>query len=470
MASVTFKDFKKVGNGDAIEMIDYSLEMPGDVQATTDTADFRKNASLVADAWRRGGRASDDTYVPWAGFVDALIKERDAKRNGVARDNASVTTANFINMLEVATSTVVREQIEPILAITGLFQTVRQKHLRTEMITGVVGGAVAAGEYDEGGNPPEVSFSMNTGYQVATVGKSGIMASFTDEALRYASWDLMGIYMRMLAAALARYTEKRAIDQLRATPTVLYDNLVPANSLFGCTTGRDSTGALNGTLTADDLMDAMVHAMETGFPIDTMIINPQIFFMWVRDPVLRHFFLSGISGGMLFGSWTGNPAPLPNWSNGAIGALGESHAYAAVPPGSPSGESATPLSGYSNVANSAPVMPSYWGISLRTVVSPLLPYDTESKLCDLFFIQSGTVGVRFIDEDVTRVEWRDEDKELIKVKFKQRDAFGLLYEGRGVYAFRNIKNAQNFWSGKIEYTATAPADLEPDRSVVPSAI
>ena len=125
MASTTFKDFRKVGNGDTIEMVDYSLELPGELTADTTSADFRKNASLVADAWRRGGRASDDTYVPWAGFFDALVKERDAKRNGVARDNASVTTGNFINMLEVATSTVVREQIEPILAITGLFQTVR---------------------------------------------------------------------------------------------------------------------------------------------------------------------------------------------------------------------------------------------------------------------------------------------------------------------------------------------------------
>lgn len=463
MPKVAFKDSKKVGE-DEIQFVDYELELPGAIDSAKDSADYNKNVRLLVDAWKRGGVASDDTKIPWAGFADALLNERKRKRGERVDDNASVTTANFINMLETATSTVIREPIEPILAITGLFTTIRQKGLRTQLVSGVMGGAVAAGEYDEGGNPPEVSFSLNSGYQVATVGKSGIMASFTDEALRYASWDLMGMYMRLLGAALARYTEKRAIDQLRATPTIIFDNLVPADSLLGTTSGRDADGVPNGTLTADDLMDAMVHAMETGYPFDTMIINPQIYFMWVRDPVLRHFFLSGISGGVLFGSWQGNPAPLPPWSNGAVGALGESHAYPAIPSNTTSSEAVTPLSGYSNVATSAPVMPSYWGVSLRTVVSPLLPYDPETRLCDIFFIQSGSVGMRMVDEDVTRVEWRDEDKELIKVKFKQRDSFVLLNEGRGVYAFRNIKNAQNFWSGKVEWTRDASAVAEIDHS------
>jgi hypothetical protein len=276
--------------------------------------------------------------------------------------------------------------------------------------------------------------------------------------------------MKLLAAALARHTEMRAIEQLRSTASVLYDNLVPASSLLGSTSGRNEALVANGTLTADDLVDALTHAYQTGYPIDTMIINPQIYFMWVRDPVMRTFFFNGLPGGALFGSYSGNPAPLPNWTNGPIGAQGESHAYAAIPAGAATGETPTPISGYSNVANSAPNMPSYWGVSLRTIVSPLLPYDTSSRLCDIFLVASGQVGLRIIDEDQTKVEWRDEDREMVKVKFKQRDAFVLLFEGAGVYMLRNIKNAENFYSGRVELTKDVSTMDAIDHGDVPAGI
>jgi len=453
------------GNSKVAKDRHVDIEFPKDFNDARDSKETITNARYLADAWRRNGVAQDDTYIPWSGIADALIS---AKRGSQMND--TVTSGNLVNLLEVATSMIVREPIEPILAITGLFSTIRQKHMKTEVITGVIGGAVSAGEYDEGGNPPEVSFDMGGNMQVAVVGKTGIMASFTDEALRYCSWDLMGIYMRLLAAAMARHTEKRAIDCLRSSPAVLFDNITPASSLFGSTSGRAEDMTPNGTLTADDLFDAICHAYETGYPIDTMVINPQIYFMWVRDPVLRLWFLNGNSNGVLFGSWSGNPAPLPGWSNGPIGAMGESHAWAAVPEGAQNGESATPLSGFSNVANSAPNMPKYWGISLRTVVSPLMPYDPANRLCDIFLLNSGSVGLRIIDEDVTRVEWRDEDKETVKVKFRQRDAFALMFEGAGVYVIRNIKNAQNFYPGKTAFNVDVSNIEAIDHSTVPASI
>ena len=463
--TLKFKDSVKVGGRNSTEytLKDVEITLPGDVDAVVGSRDHTINSRVLADAWLNNGVAKDETCFDWAGAVDELIRAK-----GTLKDE--ITSGNFVNMLEKATTMIVREPIEPILAITGLFNVIRQKHLNTQIITGIVGGAVSAGEYDEGGQPPEVMFDIGSGYQVATVGKSGVMAAFTDEALRYASWDLMAIFMKLLAAALARHTEMRAIEQLRSTASVLYDNLVPASSLLGSTGGRDETFVANGTLTADDLVDALTHAYATGYPIDTMIINPQIYFMWVRDPVMRSFFFNGLPGGSMFGSYSGNPAPLPNWTNGPIGAQGESHAYAAIPAGAVSGENPTPISGYSNVANSAPNMPSYWGVSLRTIVSPLLPYDTSSRLCDIFLIASGQVGLRIIDEDQTKVEWRDEDREMVKVKFKQRDAFVLLFEGAGVYMLRNIKNAENFYSARVELTRDA-ADIDPiDRGAVPASI
>jgi hypothetical protein len=85
-------------------------------------------------------------------------------------------------------------------------------------------------------------------------------------------------------------------------------------------------------------------------------------------------------------------------------------------------------------------------------------------------VASGQVGLRIIDEDQTKVEWRDEDREMVKVKFKQRDAFVLLFEGAGVYMLRNIKNAENFYSGRVELTKDVSTMDAIDHGDVPAGI
>lgn len=407
-----------------------------------------KGARYLADTWLNSGKTPDGEKLPWSSIAETISpKNKDM-----------VTTTEVRALLAKSTEMIIREPIEPILAVTSLFNRIQSQGLRTEILLGAI-GAVSAGEVDELGTYPEVMFDLGGGIQVAHIGKSGIAAAFSDEALRYTTWDIMAINLRLMAAALARYTEFKAVNILQSMGQTLYDNATPTSSLFGVTTGRAMGGTANGTLTMDDLMQGYTYMVETGFTPDTLLLSPQMYFMFVRDPILRHLFLGG-SGNVFFATWNGNPGTRANWSNGMLGGRGPSNGQALIPGSAATGETASAITEYSNQANSSPNVPSYFPFPLRVIVSPMIPYDPSTKLGDIYLLASGLIGFHLIDEEQTTVEWRNEDIEATKVKIRQRDAFAVGWDAMGIGVFRNIKNSQNFYHGHVQLQQTVSGSLE----------
>lgn len=426
-----------------------TLEIPVG-ESKTDQAKLDTATKYLVDTWRNNGKTPDGDVISWRQLTDL------------------VSTTEMKALLSSTTETIIREPVEPILAITNLYTPIRALGLDTKILLGAM-GAVSAGDADEGGNYPEVNFDIGGGVSIATIGKSGIQASFTDEALRYTTWDIMAMNLKLMAAAVARHTEWKAINFLLSMGQTLFDNANPTDSLFGVTTGRDMSGAANGTITMDDLMQAFTHMVETGFTPDTLIMSPQMYFMWVRDPILRHLFMEGVSGGVYFATYTGNPAVLPSWSNGSLGGRGPSNGYDITPGGNAASEAATEITGYSQRATSAPVIPGFAGLPLRIIVSPLMPYDPATKLGTIFLVASGMIGYHLIDETLTTVEWRDEDHEIVKVKMRQRDSFAVANDGMGIGVLRNVLNGQNFYHGDVQLTQAVSGtitEIDPTTPVV----
>jgi hypothetical protein len=256
---------------------------------------------------------------------------------------------------------------------------------------------------------------------------------------------------------LARHKEQKAASFLRALGTTLFDNLTPAESLYGSTSGRAMTttnGQLdpNGSLTMDNLMRGMAHMAEEGFAADTLLMHPLFYYAMIQDPVLRNMMLAH-GGGSYFNPYSGNPGPQLPYNNGAMGAMGPSNGRAIVPGGNPAGSAATPLAARSQQASSAPNLPSYFPFNFNIIVSPLCPFDPDEMLGDIFLLSSGNVGFHLVDEDPTTVEWRDENTEVVKVKIRERYGFAVAHEGQGVGVFKNVKAAANEWDGTFEGTA-----------------
>ena len=406
----------------------------------------------------RGHLPDSEERVSWSAFANTISpKNRDA-----------ISSSEITPLLQESMEILIREPVEPTMAITPLFTRVQAQGLNTQILAGAM-GAVYAGDVQESGTYPEVNFQMGGAVSTAYIGKSGIAASFTDEALRYSTFDIMAKNLQLMGAAMVRHKEQKAVAFLKQLGTALFDNLNPAQSIYGVLSGRGLSGGNlvgNGSMTMENLMRAMAHMSEEGFTPDTLLMHPLFYYTFVQDPVLRTMMLAH-GGGSIFNPYSGDPGALAPYSNGAMGSRGPSNGTRVINPrgigtsgqGS-SGETISSVLERSQQATSAPNLPSYFPFNFRIIVSPLCPYDPESETGDIFLLSSGNVGFHLVDEEATTVEWRDENTETVKVKIRERYGFAVAHEGQGVGVFKNVKRAENRWDGSIDAAPSDIADLD----------
>ena len=284
-------------------------------------------ARYLADMIRNRGMLPDsEDRVNWETFANTISpKNQDLVR-----------TSEITPLLQESMEILIREPVEPNMTITPLFTRVQAQGLNTQILAGAM-GAVYAGDVQEHGTYPEVNFQMGGAVSTAYIGKSGIAASFTDEALRYSTFDIMAKNLELMGNALVRHKEQKAVQFLKQLGTSLFDNLNPAQSIYGVTTGRGIGGAdgdqlvANGSLSMDNLMRAMAHMSEEGFTPNILLMHPLFYYSFIQDPVLRNMMLAH-GGGSIFNPYSGDPGPLAPYSNGALGARGPSNGTRVVNP------------------------------------------------------------------------------------------------------------------------------------------
>ena len=416
-------------------------------------------ARYVADMIvNRGALPDSEEKVSWNSFVNTISpKNRDA-----------ISSSEITPLLQESMEILIREPVEPNMTITPLFTRVQAQGLNTQILAGAM-GAVYAGDVQESGTYPEVNFQMGGAVSTAYIGKSGIAASFTDEALRYSTFDIMAKNLELMGNAMVRHKEQKAVAFLKQLGTTLFDNLNPAQSIYGVCSGRGLDGGVlkaNGSLTMENLMRAMAHMSEEGFTPNVLLMHPLFYYTFVQDPVLRTMMLAH-GGGSIFNPYSGDPGSVAPYSNGAMGARGPSNGTRVINPrgigtsGGATNGTATSVLERSQNMTSAPNLPSYFPFNFQIIVSPLCPYDPESETGDIFLLSSGNVGFHLVDEEATTVEWRDENTETVKVKIRERYGFAVAHEGQGVGVFKNVKRAENRWDGSIDAAPNHIADIDP---------
>lgn len=420
-------------------------------------SDETKAAHFMADLFKnRGYIADSEQHVSWEEMHKNISpKMRDA-----------VASPDIYPLMESTLQVILREPVEPIMSISGLFTQVAARGLSTQVLAGAIGGAVYADDVPESGTYPENFFQIGGGMQTAYIGKSGIQCSFTDEALRYSTWDIMSMNVRMMNQALIRHKERKAAAFLSTLGTPLFNNADPTNSLFGVMTGRGIDMAANGVPTVDDIFRGIAHMNEEGFPPDTLLVSPLTYFMFLQDPLMRNLMMQlGMGAASYFQSYSGEAGPRDPWSNGAMGARGMSLGNRIVPSGNAGGETATGIVGREHGMTSAFQIPGY-GPGLRIITSPFVPFDPDTQLFDMYLIRSGDVGLFLRDEELVRVEWRLEQTETTTVRLRERYGYALSNEGMGVGLFKNCKLGRNFWDGSIRaYTLGVDSEISPTADV-----
>jgi hypothetical protein len=378
---------------------------------------------------------------------------RDPESGGNVKLTDALSVPDAPLLLPKVMSNVVREAQEPLLVGASLLQRINYSYGQT--ITFPAVGALHAADIAEGMEYPETRLEMGGATVTATIGKSGLAVKVTEEMIRYSQFDVIGMHLRAAGRALARHKEQKIFNMIKALGVCVFDNVNPTQSLKGVTTGRSLNGSPNGSLTMDDVFDCFAQVMTQGFMPNTLLMHPLTWVMFVKDPTLRMFALMS-GGGTFFANHTGRVDQQFN-PQASQGGLGTGAGQNVIAPGDRSGPG-TPsdLGDLSQVMNSAPVLPSYLGMSFRIIVSPFVPFDPRRRLTDIYMFDSSELGALVVDEEVTTDEFMDPRVDLRKVKLRERYAIALLHEGMAVATMKNVHVVPN----EVVLPAQASLDVQ----------
>lgn len=370
--------------------------------------------------WRNAGRDFDDPQ--------RFHKIQDA-----------ISTSDAPVFLPKVITNQIKEAAEPLLVGASLLQRIQYTY--GQVITLPAAGALDGNfEVAEGQEYPELIPSLGGSTVIATVGKCGLAVSITEEMMRFSQYDIINMMLRMGGRALARWKERKIFNMISAEGVHVFNNLAPTSSVLGVTHGRSLNGEANGSCTMDDVFDCYAQVIHQGFTPDTILMHPLTWVMWIKDPILRYFALSA-GGGTFFATPRGNPAGQAPWQN--QGGRGPAVGQNILPGGNAAGLAASQLTAYPQDINSAPQLPSYLGYPFTIIVSPMVAFNPNNKLTDIYMFDRNELGFLIVDEDIMVDEWDDKRVDIRKIKVKERYSLAIANEGQGVAVMKNVKVVPN---------------------------
>lgn len=342
--------------------------------------------------------------------------------NGKATIQEAITTTDAVKLIPKVIEGKLREAAEPEYLGTKFFQTVRVDGGNSAVYVIPVVGEVTAYEVGEGTRYKETALDYNT-LENATleirVKKIGVKVSITEEAISDSSWDILGINVRKMGRAMARYKEEQCFNAFTTHGHVVFNNDLRQAQPAAGTTGLGKDGQYNDTLSVEDFLDLTLALMGNGYNPTDAIMHPLTWLVFARN--------SMIGNGMTFGALGGNNVH----PNGAI--QGTPAAFGMANNGDGQKLIMTP----EQVQNRLPV-------PMTINFSPWVKFDKLTKRFDMYVVDKSEVGIIAQREGLSTENWTDPEKDIRNLKAKERYGIGILNNGRAITVARNIAVAPSY--------------------------
>ncbi|MHA1832158.1 MAG: phage major capsid protein [Candidatus Helarchaeota archaeon] len=329
---------------------------------------------------------------------------------------------------------IIKESLEPNLLIsTNLFQKINLNQRTIEI--GAV-GALIAHPIPEAAEYPTADLQFDKGKMTSVyVQKYGLRLPITREMIEDSQYDVINLWLRAAGRALARRKELVAVKYIEEMGTVLFDNLNPANSEYGVTTGRDITGAQNWTYTFNDLIRQYAFMTMRGFTPNVLLMHPMAWAIFAVDPLMREIVINGAkvaSEGLPEGTYA------QNW-----GAILKGLGYNTTAVENPFGTALQPWGATFYTA------PRYLPIGLKVLVTPFVRYAANATsdglpLTDIVFADSNNAGILVQRSEPSTERWEDPSRDMVNLKVSERYGMNVLMQGRGITIARNVVIDKNY--------------------------
>ena len=341
---------------------------------------------------------------------------------GRASIQEAISSTDTVKLIPRVIEGKLREAAEPEYLGTRFFNTVKVDGGNSTVYVIPVIGEVTAYEVGEGTTYKETAFDMNT-VENATleirVKKIGVRVSITEEAIADSSWDILGINVKKMGRAMARYKEEMIFNAFSSHGHVIFDNALRTSQPAAGTTGLGKDGQPNDTLSVEDFLDLTLALMGNGFNPTDAIMHPLTWVVFARNSMIGN----GLSYGALGG---GNVHP---W-----GAVQGTAGFAGL---SANGEGQKLIMTPDQVQNRLPV-------PMAMNFSPWVKFDKINKRFDMYVVDKTEVGIIAQREGLTTGNWTDPEKDIRNLKCRERYGIGILNNGRAITVARNIAVAPSY--------------------------
>lgn len=416
------------------------------------------------------GLPSDDKLLVQIGFKDLFNMGEAAGQIGDKDLADTVTTLDLTRFIPTTVSRIVREALEPeLLVVPNLFQEVRYEGASRQVEIGAL-GAFHAAEVPEGSEYEEVEFNFGEGHMIQLgVSKHGLKMRVTEEVIDDNLFDVFGLWLRLAGRALARHKEDYGIKMMNEFGRDVFDNTSPSTSEIGVLSGRDITGAQNGSMTLDDIFELYTYLFLRGFNPDTLIMSPLAWKVFMSDPDVREIVLKGatlatnrLPGGSFakaYGTGFGGLGYRTTATGRGLDAT-TGGSDTRVAGNNPFLTSLNPLGATFNIA------PEHLPSPLRVIVSPHVAYQTATvggktkNVTDIAMADSSRCGILLTREGPSVDSWDDPERDIKNMKIKERWGMGLFEQGKGVAVARDVVVERNYVFDNVNQATLAALDTE----------
>lgn len=340
-------------------------------------------------------------------------------KNGQTRENRvtvseALTTADANILLPKVISTVITEAAEPLYLASQFFKQVQINEGRSMEF--IHFGAIRAFEIAEGQEYPNQSLNLTkegAGAVDVRVRKYGLKVQITDEMISDSQWDVIGLHLEAAGRAMARKKEEVIFHEFSTHGHIVYDADLFAKGDEGYPTGRGFDGNLNGTLSADDLVDMAVSIMSAGFTPTDIIMHPLCWALFAKNEALLGASVAA------FGQGQAGQDPRQFGTSNALG--------------------------------------------LNVIFSPFVPFNQAEKKFDFYIVDRNNIGVLLVKDPISTEQFDDPLRDIQTLKVKERYGVGILNGGLGLAIARNIRFAKTWPAPGREFEPMArPADMTND--------
>ena len=394
-------------------------------EALQQVTNLRKSAIAQQEAYDKGESKTRPAVKPETfDMMEKMIRNISGDfSKGRVPVKETIMSTDTVTLIPRVIEGQLREAAEPEYLATRFMNVINVEggNGSTVYVVPIV-GEVTAKEVAEDGRYQEDSVEFTTlenAQLEVRVKKIGLKIRITEEAISDSSWDVLGINIRKMGTAMARYKEEWCFNSFSDHGTVVFDNDLRAQMPEAGTTGRAEDGTPNDTMTIEDFLDLVLAMMANDMNPTDIIMHPLAWIIFARNSMIGNGLTYGAFGAQQIHPW-GATQGTPGFA-GLQADMGPQKLI--MSPEQVQGRLPVPIS-----------------ISF----SPFVRFSKTQKKFDMYCLDRSSVGVIVQKEALSTDNWNDPERDVRMLKVKERYGVGILNNGRGITVARNIAVAPTY--------------------------